>query len=67
MDKNVKYALLGGLALVGAALAYHFYKQQVDNEDDLDEDINELGAIEYENDGKVIKFEQFIKIFKLCS
>lgn len=56
MDKNVKYALIGGLTIVGAALAYHFYKQQADNEEDLDDDLTELGPLEFEKDGKLIKF-----------
>ena len=32
MDKKVMYALIGGIAVVGAAVAYHMVKSQEDAE-----------------------------------
>lgn len=64
MDKKVLYALLGGVALVGAAIAFHYLgsKEVNEEEEKLDADLEELGELETEDNGH-IKFEQFLKIF----
>ena len=61
MDKKVLYALIGGAAVVGAAVAYHFMSKS-EAEDTLDDDLDELGSLELDENGR-IKFEQFLKIF----
>jgi hypothetical protein len=63
MDKKFVYALLGGAAIIGAAVAYHlFSKSSEEAEGDLDADLDELGPLELDENGR-IKFEQFLKIF----
>jgi len=79
-NKNLKYALFGGAALVGAAVLYYLTNsadaetknadgltaaEQDKFEENLDEDLEKIGEIEYE-DGH-IKFTQFLKIFEICS
>jgi len=77
-NKNLKYALLGGAAVVGAAVLYYLTNSaesknadgltaaEADKfEENLDEDLEKIGEIEYE-DGH-IKFTQFLKIFEICS
>ena len=71
MDKSVKYALLGGAAVVAAAVAYHFLTSEKegasdDNEDGLNEDIKELGELQLDDRGN-IDFDQFLQIFKMCA
>ena len=65
MDKKVLYALIGGVAVVGAAVAYHLSKATEEAED-LDDDLAQLGDPEYEPNG-MLKFEYFLKIFQICS
>lgn len=67
MDKNIKYALIGGAALVGAAVAYHLFNTSKEEADDgLDEDLEQLGPLELDAMGR-IEFRQFLKIFQICS
>jgi len=67
MDKKVVYALLGGAALVGAAVAYHLLSGSTEEvEDSLEAHLDELGAIEKDEHG-CIKFAQFLKIFQICT
>ena len=67
MDKNVKYALLGGAALIGAAVAYHFFStSETETDAGLDEDLEQLGALDLDAQGR-IEFKQFLKIFQICS
>ena len=42
MDKKVMYALIGGVALIGAAIAYSMGK----GDSEIDEVLNELGPVE---------------------
>lgn len=60
------YALMGGAALVGAAVAYHFLSKGSEVEDSLDDDLAELGPLELDAYGH-IEFKQFLKIFQICS
>jgi hypothetical protein len=62
MDKKVLYALIGGAAVVGAAIAYHFISNSEQEADALEDDLDELGPLELDENGR-IKFEQFLKIF----
>ena len=39
MRKEIIYALIGGAAIVGAAVALHYSKGTVDDEDQLDDDL----------------------------
>jgi hypothetical protein len=40
MDKKVLYALIGGVAVVGAAVAYHLATKSAEEADDgIDEDL----------------------------
>ena len=63
MDKKVLYALIGGVALVGAAIAYNMIssgdtadaKAEGPGEDELDNDIEDIGELEIEQGH--IKFE----------
>jgi|TARA_B110000285_G_scaffold13238_1_gene13119 hypothetical protein len=44
MDKKVMYALIGGVAVVGAAIAYYAVnKEKVEDEGDMEDDLAELG------------------------
>ena len=75
-NKNLKYALIGGAAVVGAAVLYYLTSasegksdassaEQAANDDILEDDLEKIGEIEYE-DGHV-KFTKFLKIFEICS
>ena len=66
MDKRVLYALLGGAALVGAAVAFHMIKTG-DPEDGINDDLEALGPLEVEEGTGMMKFEYFLKIFQICS
>lgn len=67
MDKKVVYALLGGAAVIGAAIAYHFYSSSTEGvEDEMDAHLDELGPLQKDHYGN-IKFDQFLKIFQICS
>lgn len=67
MDKKVLYALIGGAAVVGAAVAYHLASKSAEEADDgIDEDLEQLGPPEMEANG-MLKFEYFLKIFQICS
>lgn len=56
MDKKVMYALIGGAAVIGAAVAYHLLSQTEEAEESLDSDLNQLGELELDDNGR-IKFE----------
>lgn len=61
------YALIGGAAVVGAAVAFHYANSKAtDDGPSLDDDLEELGALEKDDQG-YIKFEYFLKIFQICS
>ena len=61
------YALMGGVAVVGAAVAFHFLSKSSEEVDDaLDADLAELGELELDSRG-IIEFKQFLKIFQICS
>ena len=73
-NKNVKYGMIAGAAIVGAAAVWYLFNGKSadtatdtapSNEDAMDEDLEAIGEIEIE-DGH-IKFEQFLKIFEICS
>jgi hypothetical protein len=67
MDKKVLYALIGGVAVVGAAVAYHLASRSAEEADDgIDDDLAQLGPPEMEPNG-MLKFEYFLKIFQICS
>jgi hypothetical protein len=66
MDKKVLYALIGGVAVVGAAVAYHLASKASEEADNIDEDLEQLGPPEYEKNGH-LKFDYFLKIFQICS
>jgi hypothetical protein len=41
VDKKVMYALIGGVAVVGAAIAFHFMSKEGDSADSgLDDDLD---------------------------
>jgi len=71
MDKKVMYALIGGVALIGAAIAYKMVSGSDEVKDDLpgeeeeDADLEQIGELETEQGH--IKFDQFLKIFQICS
>ena len=61
------YALVGGAALVGAAVAFHLLSKSSDEvEDSLESDLEQLGALQLDANGR-IEFAQFLKIFQICS
>jgi hypothetical protein len=54
MDKKVMYALIGGVALVGAALAFHLASGKGDEvEDQLDNDLEKIGALKLDDKGRI--------------
>ena len=62
-DKKVMYALIGGATLlVGAALIAHMSSAAV-VENPIDDDLDKLGPITREEDGRFLDFEYFIKVF----
>ena len=67
MDKKVLYALIGGVAVVGAAVAYYAVsKEKVEEEGDMEDDLAELGEPVFEPTG-MLRFDYFLKIFQICS
>ena len=67
MDKRVYYALVGGVAIVSAAVAFHFLSRGTEEADDgLDDELAALGPLELDAYGR-IEFEQYLKIFKICA
>ena len=66
-DKKVMYALIGGATLlVGAALIAHMSSEAVE-ENPIDDDLDKLGPITREEDGRHLDFEYFIKVFELST
>ena len=66
-DKKVLYALIGGATLlVGAALLAHMSAGQVE-ESPIDDDLDKLGPLKREEDGRYLDFEYFIKVFELST
>ena len=67
-NKVVKYALIGGAAIIAAALAFHYAgkSSSATGEADIDDYIEELGDPEYDENG-FLKFDFFIKIFQISS
>ena len=61
MDKKVLYALIGGVALIGAAIAFSMSKDSA-----VDDVLNQLGPVEKDENGK-LDFEYFLKIFQICT
>jgi hypothetical protein len=46
MDKKVMYALLGGVAIIGAAVAFHMASGKGDEvEEQLDSDLEKIGTL----------------------
>jgi hypothetical protein len=62
MDKKVMYALIGGVAVVGAAVAFHILSRSSEADEELDGDLEQLGPLELDTNG-TIEFKQFLKIF----
>jgi len=46
MDKKVMYALIGGVAVIGAAVAFHMLGKADSEGDAMDEDLNQIGALD---------------------
>jgi hypothetical protein len=55
MDSKVKYAIMGGVALAGAAAVYLFYSKSDEGENVLEDELDQLGALELDANG-VIEF-----------
>jgi hypothetical protein len=66
MENKVKYAIIGGVALITAAVAFHFLNKTEDEECALDDELNQLGSLELDEAGR-IEFKQFLKIFQICT
>jgi len=68
ISKNVKYALIGGAAVILAAVSYHYLSQKASetNEADIDEDLDKLGPLKRDTN-EMIDFDYFIKIFQISS
>lgn len=65
-DKKVLYALIGGATLlVGAAIIAHF--SQTVEDSPIDDDLDKLGPLKREEDGRYLDFEYFIKVFELST
>jgi hypothetical protein len=62
MDKKVMYALIGGVAVVGAAVAFHLMSGKSEVEDALDGDLEQLGPLKLDDQNR-IEFDQFLKLF----
>jgi len=64
--KLTRYALIGGLALVGAAVAYYMIgKKQEEEADGIQDELDKVGDVEMEEGH--IRFDQFLKIFQICT
>lgn len=68
LSKNVKYALLGGAAVILAAVSYHYMssKEAGTADCDIDEDLDKLGPLKRDAN-EMIDFDYFIKIFQISS
>jgi len=65
-DKKLLYALIGGATLlVGAAIISHMSGQV--EESPIDQDLENLGPLRREEDGRYLDFEYFIKVFELST
>jgi multisubunit Na+/H+ antiporter MnhB subunit len=65
MDKRVMYALLGGtLTLIGASVAYHFFSSKSEADEELENDLEQLGPLELDESG-LIKFSYYLKILQV--
>merc|ERR1712086_608597 len=65
-DKKLHYALIGGATLlVGAAIISHMSGQV--EESPIDQDLENLGPLRREEDGRYLDFEYFIKVFELST
>lgn len=61
------YALIGGAAVIGAAVAFHYASQKAEAEEDtLDNDLEQLGEVQREENG-MLKFEFFLKVFQIST
>ena len=49
MDSKVKYALLGGAALIGAAVAFHFMNSAEPEEEEIEAELATLGALQLDS------------------
>ena len=68
LDKKVLYALLGGVAIVGAAIAYNSLKGQSEGvEDQIEQELEKMGPIDREDATGMVKFDQFLKILQICT
>jgi len=66
-DKKVMYALIGGATLlVGAALIAHMSSAAVE-ENPIDDDLDKLGPLKREEDGRYLDFDYFINVFELST
>ena len=65
MDKKVLYALIGGAALIGAAVAYHL--ATASEGDGIDDDLDSLGPLELEEGTGMMKFEYYLKVLQICT
>jgi hypothetical protein len=65
-DKKVLYALIGGATLlIGAAIISHL--SQTVEDSPIDDDLDKLGPLKREEDGRYLDFEYFIKVFELST
>merc|ERR1712153_185825 len=65
-DKKLLYALIGGATLlVGAAIISHMSGQV--EESPIDQDLENLGPLRREEDGRYLDFEYFIKVCELST
>lgn len=65
-SKFIKYALIGGAAVIVAAVAAHLMSKSEEADELLDADLEDLGELKLDANGR-IEFEQFLKIFQICS
>ena len=50
MDKKVMYALIGGVAVIGAAVAFHLLNKNAEEADEsLDNDLEKVGPLELDS------------------
>ena len=54
MDKKVMYALMGGVAVIGAAVAFHLLsKSESEADETLDNDLEKVGPLELDAQGRI--------------
>lgn len=65
-NKQMKFAVIGGIGIIGAAFLYHYMSQTSETEEMLDNELAALHPLARDPMGR-IEWEHFQKIFEICA